>query len=337
MDTKADTKADTTNVNQNKSEDVKILPTKSYPKEVSKRIFLRRIPTTAKLPGQNLDEAILKIGSGFKGSSVLRGLNFKEEQRFLPDIIGLSKDSPNWEHATRNYWAGISKPVPAKDGLELEVGLRYNSYEDYEKDLNGERDENGTLINVAGTPINIAEYILWRYCLVYSRVANIPEDIGKSPKIEFFLFSKDKEIQDKKSALNSRRKASQLFYQRMGERDWVDHVLRVLSAIDKNPLKKSVQAIGQMGDDEKDILLEQYVDESPERFLSIANDKHLELKAFVEICIATGKLNRIPNTDTITMDGLTLGNSINEVVEHLNNPKNVKTLSTLKAQIKITT
>lgn len=304
------------------------------PKEVSRVVFLRRIPSPGKLPGQNPDEAKLKIGGGWKGSAILRGLTHPEEIKYLPTLIGLSPESPNWEVATRAYWANISKEVPPDKGVELEVGLKYHNEEDFLYDENEcTRDANGTLIDHRGTPINIADYILWRYCLLYSRVANVPEDIGKSPKIEFYLFNKDKEIKDKKITLDSKRKAMQLMFKRLAERDWVDYILRVLMATDK-AVARDVRSLGSMGEDEKDILLDEYVVNSPERFLAFAEDKNLEMRSFIELCIAMGKLTRIANTDTIVMDGTPLGNAMSEVIAFFNNPKNNEVLQTLKAQIK---
>ena len=307
-----------------------------FPKEFPKVVFLRRVPIPGRLPGQNLDESKQKIGSGWKGSAILRGLNFSEEVKYLKDIIGLSPESTNWEIATKNYWANISKEVPPKDGVELEVGLRYFTAADYEYDQTQcLRGVNGELIDHKGLPINMADYILWRYCLNYSRVANVPEDIGKSPKIEFYLFSKDKEITDKKNILNSKRKASMLLYKRLSERDWVDYILRVLIAQDQSHTK-DVRSLNKMTEDEKDILLDEYVGSNPDKFLGLAEDKNLEVRSFIELCVAMGKLTRIPNTDTITMDGVSLGNSIMEVISFLNNPKNNDVLQTLKAQIKHT-
>lgn len=304
-----------------------------FPKVVSHVVYLRRIPTHNRLPGQELDEGKQKIGSSFKGNSVLRGLTFDEEAKYLPSIIGVDTNSPNWENTTRNYWANLSKDVPPKDGIELEVGLRYTTKEDYIYDQeNAEKNHNGIIINHKGIPVNMADYILWRYCLDYSKVANTFEDIGKSPKIEFYLFSKSKEILDKKNVLNNKKKALQLMYKSMSERNWVDYVLRVLVAQDKTKTR-TVDSISKMGEDEKDILLDEYVVGNPDRFLLIAEDKNLEMRSFIELSIAKGNLQRVANTDTITMDGLTLGNTINEVIAFLTNAKNSGTLSTLKAQL----
>lgn len=317
-------------------EEIKLQDKIIFPKEFSKTVYLKRKENKDRLPGQNLDDHKDKIGSAFKGASVLRGLTFNEEEKYLQGIMGISKSSQDWEKETKKYWCNISKDVPAGKGLELEVGLRYTTQEEYDYDQKLFKNEDGVIEDCKGTPLNIADYILWRYCLVYSRVANIPEDKDKSPKIDFYLFSKDKEIQDKKKTLNVKRKANQLYYQRIADRSWVDFILTILVAKDKSPLKKTIAEIARMSDDEKDILLDSYASEDPEAFVALGEDKNLEIKSFVELCIASGKLSRIPNTDTITLEGNTIGNSLSETVAFLLNPKHSQTYQTLKAQLKHT-
>lgn len=313
-----------------------------YPRQISRIIIIKRKrlelntsnPTKVKTAGETTNDSLLKIGSSFKGNSVLRGLTFDEESRLLPNILGVSSDSPNWEKTTLNYWANITKEIPSS-GLELEVGLMYKTKQDYEYDLELNVNENGVKEDHKGIPINLSDYILYRYCLLYSRVANSIEDIDKSPKIEFYLYNKDKEISDKKIVLDLKRKAMQHLYANISDRQWVDFVLRVLIASDKSN-KIQVTDINKFSEDEKDIALDNYLVENPTKFLAIAQDKNLEMKSFVEVCIATNKLQRIPNTDTISMDGNLLGNTTNEAILFLTNPKNNQVLNTLKAQTKLT-
>lgn len=321
-----------------KGEEVILKDKIAFPKEFSKIVYLRRIPAHAKLPGQNPDEAEVKVGASFRGSSTLRGLTFEEEKKYLPDIIGVSSDSPEWAKETRNYWGNITKKCPPKDGVELQIGLRYESQEDYDYDQQLVSTKDGNLVNHKGIPINLADYIIWRYCLLYSRVANNESFIGLSPKIEMYLYSKDKEVADKKKVLNSKRDAHNLYFKQIVDRDWVDFVLTVLVAQDKDPERKvsTIQQLQAMSEDEKDLLLDHYATSNPESFVVIGENKDLQTRAFIEQCIAAGKLTRIPNTDTITMDGTTIGNSIGEAVAFMNNSKNSQALQTLKAQLKLT-
>ena len=321
-----------------------------FPREFSDIVYIRRkktesLPTT----GEFLDESVAKIGSSLKGNSPLRGLNFEEEKKYLPQIIGISNNSPDWEKATKDYWDNISKNVPTSDkegngGLKLEIGLRYDTIEDYEKDQKsiktwgeleiGNGKQKIAIENPKGTPINIADYILWRFCLVHSKVANSLEEVGKSPKIEFYIYSKQKEIKEQKVTFENKRKASQLLYTNLGDRLWVEHMLRLLIQNDKSP-SVSIREVSSITEDEKDILLESYMHKVPIIFSAFAEDKNLEMKSFIEICIASGFLVRIPNTNSISFEGETIGNTIEETVTYLNNTSNSGVLGQLRAHVNV--
>jgi hypothetical protein len=303
----------------------------------SKEVWIRHKPITGSLPFQSKDAITLnKIGSSFAsgGSDVLRGLSNEEEMKYLPDVIGGNPKNEGWEKATKDYWINITKTIPPPDkdgtgGLKLEVGRTYFSQEDEDFDMYC-TDESLK----RGKPISMSDFILWRYCLKYNRVANSIDDIYKSPKIDFYLYSKEEEIKAKKSNFKIIKDANQLFYSKMADRSWVDWVLRVFVSGDKEATI-FIKDLDSTEEDEKDIELEKYVKKSPERFLTIGTDANLELRSFIELCVATNKLTRLANTDTLLMGDVTLGNSTNEAIAFLKNPKNSKVYDTLKAQVKL--
>lgn len=306
-------------------------------KTKSKEVWIRHKPITGSLPFQSKDAITLnKIGSSFssKGSDVLRGLTYDEELKYLPDVIGVNPKSEQWDKATKEYWINITKVIPPPDkdgsgGLKLEIGRIYFNQEDEDFDS---RCSDESLKR--GKPISASDFILWRYCLVYNRVANSIDDIYKSPKIDFYLYSKEEEIKAKKSTFKVAREANQLFYSKMADRAWIDWVLRVFIAGDKEA-KIFIKDLDTIEEDEKDIELEKYVKKSPDRFVSIGTDANLELRAFIELCVVMNKLVRLANTDTLLMGDLTLGNSTVEAIAFLKNPKNAKVYDTLKAQVKL--
>lgn len=309
-----------------------------YPRVVSRLVYIRRKRTGISLPveGEFIDESIQKIGPAYRFKSVLRGLEPQEEERWLPRIIGVQPTSDNWGKATEDYWAHISRVVPPNNkdgsgGLELEIGMRYETEADFLADEQGKLDEDGALLNPKGNPINPTDYILWRYCLRYSKVANSYEEIHKSAKIEFYIFSKDKDIKDKKNAFELRKEANQLLYKNLSDRSWVEHMLRVLVQSDPEA-QVGIKDIPRLDDNEKDVLLDQYASKMPASFLTYGKDRHLEMKSFIEVCVVVGLLNRIPNTQSISLDGQTLGNTTEEVVAFLLNPQNNGVLGQLKAQ-----
>lgn len=305
-----------------------------FPYSEHKEVYIRRKKQQGAIPGQDPEEAIAKIGSSYAGSTPLQGLTYAEQKRFLPNIIGINSDSQNWEKSTRDYWASITKAIPSGDGLKLEVGMLYDNEEQYLYDREeATRDRNGTILESKGTPINLADYILWRYCLLYSHVANTIEDVGKSPKIRFYIHNKERDIQIRKVSQTLKRNASQEWYKRMGERDWVNHILYVLVSNDKSG-KYNIAKLNGMNEDEKDLLVEELIADNPQYFLDVAKDVNLQMKSFIEECISKGELIRIANTSTITYQGNTLGNSLDGAVEFLKNSKNSQTLKELQARVK---
>lgn len=282
-----------------------------------------------------------KIGSSFssKGQDVLRGLTPEEEYKYLPDIIGTRVESDQWTKDARAYWANISRVVPpsTKDvngemigGLKLEVGRVYKSQEDEDFDA-ACLDET----QKKGEPISVIDYILWRYCLVYNRVANTIDVVGDSPKIDFYLYSREQEIAAKKTTGAIKKASRQLFYKQMTDRAWVDWLLRVFIAGD-DKAKIFIKDLDKSSNDEKDIILEEYADSQPENFVRFGTDASLEMRSFIELAIAKNRLSRLPNTDTIQMGDLTLGNTVNEVIAFLANEKNSKIKDALKAQVNVT-
>lgn len=311
----------------------------TFPLDVRKEVWLRRKTKTTALPGLDPDEIRMKVGSSFKGSSINRGLTVTEERKLLPDLIDTNPSNPDWSQASTEFWKNISKEVPplgtdGKGGIKLEVGLRYENKEAYDADMVKIANSDGVIVDCAGYPINVSDYVLWRYCLVYNRVANDLAQVNASPNIDFYLYTKDKETQDKKAILNQKRQASHIYSTNIGDRTWVDYMLHVLVASD-NTSRILLKDVILLSADEKDILLDEYMGKNPAKFIALGNDKTLELRSFIELAISTGKLSRIPNTNTVIHEGVTIGNSIEESVNFLNNPKNKYVYDQLKAQILI--
>ena len=88
--------------------------------------------------------------------------------------------------------------------------------------------------------------------------------------------------------------------------------------------------------DEKTAALMQFVNENPEKFNAIFEDKNLEMKSFIESLIARGELIRPEfNQQISTADGTFIGSNLNEAVAYLNNPNNAAVLEVLKNKFKL--
>lgn len=295
-----------------------------------------------------------RIGSALKGNDVLRGLTTEEERKYLPSIVGVSPDSPNWDKAIRDYWVNITHTVPYPEGSKLEVGMTFATKEDANTATNEEEAEFQKYVAARaegkfyrenfekrfklGKPINLEDYILWRYCLVYSHVANTPDEVHHSAKIRFYLESKTRKIAESKRALQARKKAYSEYLEVLDDRSQVDNLMVILRDTVAKVNKPSEDNYVNVDTDEnKDLVLERVVRNYPNRFLTSVNDKQLARKAFIERCIDHNFLRRVPNTDTIIYgDNTVIGNNINEAIDFLATEENKEIYQNLKARLNAT-
>lgn len=292
---------------------------------VSKKVFVRQRPRVIKREGEQYSDqdANKYIGSQYRNQEVLRGLDYDEEKRYLKDILGTNPNSEKWEESCKRYWANIRKRVPYGMGLELEIGFKYENLEAMQK---GEADGTYETKQTHGRPINVSDYILWRYCLVYGRVARTVADVNNSNKIRFYIHDVDVEIDQRHAMLELRKKAMAKYIAVVGDRELVQSLLIIYN----NPAYLSNK------DKDKDLALDAEMTLDPRRFLATVDDPQLTMKALIENAILHGKLRRIDNTDTIIYgDNTPIGNSTDEAVAYLRNPNNVKVLNNIKASLSL--
>ena len=91
---------------------------------------IRRRPGLVGLPGQDPAERVYKIGASLdnrtKGN--LKGISGELELKFMPEIVGLSSNDPQFRRAVEEYWSSIGKPVPADEPYlkDYEKGIKIN-------------------------------------------------------------------------------------------------------------------------------------------------------------------------------------------------------------------
>jgi hypothetical protein len=283
---------------------------------------------------ETMGDHIYKIGASLtKTGDVLRGLSRDEEEKFLSKILEVKPQDSGWVKETTRYWTDISRYVPYGDGLKLEIGFEYEtaSKEEVEEIYkrffeSGTLDENRRwyiLYEKGGMPINIADYILYRYCLVYGRVANRKEEAGASGKIKFYLISKAQEQQEAYETHKVKVKARELALNNLRKISIVDSTLRLFG--------EPVESLGII---EKEMKFMNYSDTHVSKFLMYVGDKNLEEKAFIEECVALGLLNRIPNTERLLYGETLLGNNVEEAVERFKNDPSAD-VKTILQQLKL--
>lgn len=312
--------------------------------EVTTVLAIRRRPGLVGLPGDNPVNYNYKVGSSLKGVDTLRGLTRKEEQKYLPQLINVyPEDTQHWLQATRDYWSNISVFVPSDEELEgvsknelkgkvLKFTVSFANKDDANAFSVANLEDKARITQEAKCEVveGIADYVLFRYCLVYGRVANSFETVNNSPKIRFYLYSKDQEIKKEYDIFKERTKATEAFLTILNDEKIIDSILRMF---DKNP--DSFESLST-----KHLELENIKNTQPREFMDYIKDKDLVLKANIKKAVRLGIIYNPQNTDSYyygAENEILLGKSLLDAVLYFRSEdsKNKEIVESIARQLKI--
>ena len=284
--------------------------------------LLRKTEGQGGVPGDDPLTHKVKIGDSMdtKTRLPLSGLNPDEEERLLPKIIKTKPSSDHWEAKVNEYWNNIYRVVPS-DGLKLDASVAFKTKKEAEHYL--KHADNVGLGD--GYPLNVEDYILYRYCLVYRRVANTPEERFASPKIWFYLMSEQRQ---KRAEFENTQRVDQAIAQYLEikkDKKKVENVLRVLEIWDD-----------QMEQDDIDILLQNQALKNTKRFLEVTkNTYNLNNIAFIKKALKLGVLEKLPNTEVIVKDGKTIGTNIDQAAAIMKTEEGAKLKKELENEVSL--
>ena len=183
-----------------------------------------------------------------------------------------------------------------------------------------------------GRPENIEEYIIYRHCILYKEVAKDISLINSDASLRFYIRDENKEAERAKRLVDERRKAMRNFL--------------ALEASDKKRNAVYIQMVvnnnGNVGEamlktaDEQVSALMAFLNDNPDKFNNLFEDKNVEMKAFIESLISRGELIRPEyNQQISTADGTFIGSNMNEAVAYFNNPNNKSVLEAMQNKYKL--
>lgn len=274
---------------------------------------------------------------GSKHSSVDRMVNVygAEMMSLMPSIIGTSPHDVEWYKKLRYYWDSVSYQIPSS-GKRLEIGFSYDINDVQRKDAIADlcasiKDikDDSTLADYCESdkikeekkylyakPINVSDYLMYRYCLVDGEVANSLELANKSTRIRFII-SNPKAMQDfKRKNHATENKANALYIESLKDSTIVANMLYSLE-ID----------ITDMDQIDREIKLKDLSIGDPTKFIEIASDKTLAIKAKIERYILKGVLNRLPDSSIIVDSSdvtFTVGGDLNEAINFFTSEDAIK-------------
>ena len=312
----------------------------------------RRVNIKSMPPRRNI------IGSSISSTRILSS-NKDEVEKYFPQIIGISPNNPEFVTRVKAYLSNISFNVQDA-GSTLNISFTYDKKKDYltikekEDKINAKREavarNNTAAIKEAvkiwtqeindletekakyGHPDNIEEYLLYRHCLLYRDIAKDISLINSDSSLRFYIKDENKEAERAKRLVDERRKAMRNFL--------------ALEASDKKRnavfIQMTVNNGGNIAEamlktpDQQVSALMAYLNDSPDKFNDLFDDKNVEMKSFIEALIARGELIRPEyNQQISTADGTFIGSNMNEAVAYFNNPTNKPVLEAMQNKYKL--
>jgi len=296
------------------------------------------------------------IGSSIKSSRVLSS-NKGEIESYFPELVGLSPSHPDFISRVKGYLNNIQFTVN-NIGSTIDCSFRYDHLKDYLKIKEQEdkliaerntanRNDTSALAKAVelwadklnelegtkyqfGRPLNINEYILYRHCLLYKDVAKDISLINADNSIRFYIEDNEREAERKKKIIEEKKLAMRNFVALDGSDSKREAVyIQVLIQNGEN----LGYALNRTKEEKYDILMK-FVNEYPDKFNKMYNDKNVELKSFIEQLVLRGELVRAEHNQMLsTAEGKFIGNNVTEAVAYFNNPDNKGELESYKNKL----
>lgn len=263
----------------------------------SRIITIKRRENTTNLPDHVYAESKRRIGSTFTSTGdTYSGLTFQEQKKFLPYILGVAAEDPAFGREVKTYFRNMTIEVPI-EGVKLEAGT-----ED------------------SGDPVNVMDYVKYKFALSHPHVAKDAEQLGSSRMYRYYIYDEAVELEEDYQDLEYRKKAYKEFIKLVDNEKRMDMVVRLYF---ENPAKMDFKR--------KELFLENMLEENPYTFFNTVTNKDLETQAFIEECISLEVIRKIGNS--LLIGDEKIGDSMEEAVLFLKDKKNSSTLTTLKARV----
>jgi hypothetical protein len=270
--------------------------------QVTREITIRRRePGTGQISSDLAANAVTKISSVFKNDLIYNPFSESpvEEKKYLPKVTNIDPESKDWREKADQYWK------------EFEVKV----------------NEEGPILNLTtnsdGEPVNVKDFVTFRFAYSHPRVAQNEESMRADTNKWFYIYDPDKVKVKKNISVLLKRDAYTKFAELSTGNDNEKILTRILRMKGINPDFMSKVDIENA--------VSEIVDEDPQGFLDVAGDRDLKVKAILEEMVEKNVVNRIGQN--YLFGEINLGASMQEAVLFIKNPANSETLNILKAKL----
>jgi hypothetical protein len=264
----------------------------------SKKVYLRRKDIDNFLPEEVRAEAVMKLSSVFVNRQPLKGFDYEDEKKYLKGILDVDPANHEWPKHAKLFWAEMTIPV-GFEGMEFEIG----------KDSDGE-------------PLQIMDWIKYNFAIRHPHTALTKDEMDSDYRKRFYIQDPSKDDLKKNIKIQGKKDADKEFIKASSDKKKMIWILRLMS--NTNPDNLSTEQIENTLYDLKEA--------DPKKFLKIATDKQLGMKAEIEEMVNAGVLRKIGN-QIVFIDEV-LGDTMDDTIVHLKEKKNSGKLTILRAKLK---
>ena len=263
----------------------------------TKKVFIKRRIANNNIPKESFIGTNATIGATMdRSGNTNTGLSFDEEKKLMPRILGVQYDSVDYNKKLNYFFADLR--IKVAYGEQVELDISNDGEGNYRKPL---------------------DYIKYKFALANTEeVAKSKEECVGNKK--FYIYDPNLKLAQDYDKLSAKKDAYKEFLKVASDNKKINTIMAVLGLNTKG-----------LSDKEKELKLEDFVNNNPDTFITTVKDKDLETKAFIEDLISAQIVQKVGNS---ILDGdEVLGGSLQEAVLFLNDKKNSETFVKLKARL----
>lgn len=258
-------------------------------------IQIRRRESKSYLPPEVVADSKKILASIYINQGPLR-VDGTEE--LVADLIGARTTDQNFSKLFNEWWADLRIDIPM-EGYTLNIAK-----------------------NESGKPLKIRDYLIYEWAKIHKLVAQTRAEMETNPFKQFYIYNPEVETGFVNKAVVMKRKAYALFATISDDDHKMNHIIRLLSNTDPRNMNKL----------QKENFISELIENDSQKFLVIAQDKHLETKSEIEELVSANVVSKIGNQYYYIEEKL--GENIEEAVLYWNDKKNSQRVLEMKAKLK---
>lgn len=265
-------------------------------------VQVRRKVENSHLPTKITNNSKRAVASVYKDKHPL-GITDKElEKELLLDYLNIDPNDRTYGQQRDEFWKNFRLVVPVK-GVVLNISTR--------------EDEDGNEV-----PNNLEDFITFKWLENHPLVAKSKQEMNSNITKEFYIHDPVRETQKDNVKVQAKKQAYIELHNLSDNPEKRDILVRLLLGNDPD----------KMMEEQKENLLDEYIDNNPAKFVDMVTDPDLEIRSEIEQMVEQGILRK-QGASYLYMDS-TIGDSLAEAVSYFKNKRNSEVVLDLRSKLK---